>query len=165
MMTPDARLICNLYHTAYSNPGSLTYWTSPGMNLHPHWDNDGSLTHWATVGTPVCIFLRLSHCWLYYLWLFSPILHLSFLFFLWFPLLCKNFSMWLSPICLFLFLFLLLWEMDVKKTFVWFMSEDVLPMFSSRTVMVSCLVFKSLSHLEFIFVSCMRVILVLLFYM
>ena len=32
------------------------------------------------------------------------------------------------------------------------MSENVLPMFSSRSFMVFCLMFKSLSHLGFIFV-------------
>ena len=39
-----------------------------------------------------------------------------------------------------------------KKTLVRFMSENVLPMISSRSFMVSCLMFKSLSHFEFIFV-------------
>ena len=39
-----------------------------------------------------------------------------------------------------------------KKTLVRFMSENVLPMFSSRNFMVSSLMSKSLSHLEFIFV-------------
>uniref|UniRef100_A0A8D1AZ89 Uncharacterized protein n=1 Tax=Sus scrofa TaxID=9823 RepID=A0A8D1AZ89_PIG len=37
------------------------------------------------------------------------------------------------------------------------MSENVLPMFSSRSLMVSCLVFKSFSHFEFIFVCGVRV--------
>ena len=32
------------------------------------------------------------------------------------------------------------------------MSESVLPMFSSRSFMVLCLILKSLSHVEFIFV-------------
>ena len=40
----------------------------------------------------------------------------------------------------------------LKKTFVQFMSENVLPMFSSRDFMVLCLIFKSLGHFEFIFV-------------
>ena len=40
-----------------------------------------------------------------------------------------------------------------KKTLAWFMSENVLPMFSSRSFMVSCLIFKSLSHFEFIFMA------------
>jgi len=30
-----------------------------------------------------------------------------------------------------------------KKIFAWLMSENVLPMFSSRSLMVSCLMFKS----------------------
>ena len=37
------------------------------------------------------------------------------------------------------------------------MSESVLPMFSSRSLMVSCRIFKSFSHLEFIFVHGVRV--------
>ena len=37
------------------------------------------------------------------------------------------------------------------------MSENVLPMFSSKSFMVSCLMFKSLSHFEFIFVYGERV--------
>ena len=37
-------------------------------------------------------------------------------------------------------------------TLVRFMSENILPIISSRRFMVSCLMFKSLSHFEFIFV-------------
>ena len=44
-----------------------------------------------------------------------------------------------------------------KNTFVQLMSESVLPMFSSRRFMVSCLMLKSLSHFEFIFVHGVRV--------
>ena len=41
-----------------------------------------------------------------------------------------------------------------EKTFICkVMSENVLPMFSSRSLMVSYLTFKSLSHFEFIFVQ------------
>ena len=36
------------------------------------------------------------------------------------------------------------------------MSEDVLPVFSSRSFMVSCLIFRSLSHFEFIIVYIVR---------
>ena len=60
-----------------------------------------------------------------------------------------------SPICLFLFLFLLPWETDLRKH--WCMSENVLPVLSSRSFMVSCLMFKSLNHFEFIFVYGVRV--------
>ena len=37
-----------------------------------------------------------------------------------------------------------------------FMSETVLPMLSSRSFMVSCLIFRSLNHFEFIFVYGVR---------
>ena len=37
------------------------------------------------------------------------------------------------------------------------MSESVLPMFSSRSLMVSCLIFESFSHFEFILVHGVRV--------
>ena len=43
-----------------------------------------------------------------------------------------------------------------KTMLLWFMSENVLPMFSSRSFMVSCLIVKSLSHFEFIFVYSVR---------
>ena len=41
--------------------------------------------------------------------------------------------------------------------FVQLMSENVSPKFSSRSLMVSYLMFKSLSHFEFIFVYGVRV--------
>ena len=44
-----------------------------------------------------------------------------------------------------------------KKTFVHLMSKNVFPMFSFRSFMVSCLMFKSLSHFGFIFVHGVRV--------
>ena len=44
-----------------------------------------------------------------------------------------------------------------KKTVVQFMSENVLPVLSSGCFMVSCLVFKALSHFEFIFVHDVKV--------
>uniref|UniRef100_A0A8D0MRP3 Uncharacterized protein n=1 Tax=Sus scrofa TaxID=9823 RepID=A0A8D0MRP3_PIG len=44
-----------------------------------------------------------------------------------------------------------------EKTFVRLISENVLPMFSSRSLMVSCLMFNSLSHFEFISVHGVRV--------
>ena len=36
------------------------------------------------------------------------------------------------------------------------MSENVLPVFSSRSLVMYCLIFKSLSHFEFIFVHGVR---------
>ena len=52
---------------------------------------------------------------------------------------------------LFIFVFISLGD-GPEKRLVRFMSENVLPVFSSRSFMVSCLTFKSLSHFEFIFV-------------
>ena len=54
---------------------------------------------------------------------------------------------------LFIFAFIsIALEDQPKKTLVQFMSENVLPMFSSRNFMVSYIMFKSLSHFEVIFV-------------
>ena len=50
---------------------------------------------------------------------------------------------------LFIFLFVTVGD-SLKKTWIWFMSENVLPMFSSRSFMMSCLTFTSLSHFEFV---------------
>ena len=44
-----------------------------------------------------------------------------------------------------------------EKIFIRLMPENVLPMFSSRRLMVSYLIFKSLSHFEFILVHGVRV--------
>ena len=57
---------------------------------------------------------------------------------------------------LFIYFFILLpWE-TTKKTFVWFTSENVFLIFFSKSFMVSCLIFKFLSHFEFIFMHGMR---------
>ena len=47
--------------------------------------------------------------------IFSPILQVAFLFWLWFHFLCNIFSVWLDPICLVLLFFLLPWETDLRK--------------------------------------------------
>uniref|UniRef100_A0A8D1QNP2 Uncharacterized protein n=1 Tax=Sus scrofa TaxID=9823 RepID=A0A8D1QNP2_PIG len=44
-----------------------------------------------------------------------------------------------------------------EKIFMRLMSENVLPLFSSRSLMVSCLTLKSFSHFEFILVHGVRV--------
>ena len=56
----------------------------------------------------------------------------------------------------FIFVLLLL-PLETEKIFLWLMSENVLPVFSSRSLMASCLIFKFFSHLEFIFVHSVRV--------
>ena len=62
----------------------------------------------------------------------------------------------IGPICLFLLLFLLLWEVGHKRILLWFMSESVLPMLSSKSFIVSGFTFRSLNHFEFIFVYGVR---------
>ena len=115
--------------------------------------------NWTLIGHIICRY-------------FLPVCRLSFHFVYGF-LCCAK-----ASICLFLLLILLPWEIDLrkqwshllifafnsvalgdwlKKTVVRFMSEDVLPMFSSRSFMVSCLIFRSFSHFEFIFVYGVRV--------
>ena len=44
----------------------------------------------------------------------------------------------------------------LKEIFLWFMSESVLPMFSSKSFISSGLTFRSLIHFEFIFVYGVR---------
>ena len=69
---------------------------------------------------------------------FLPLCRLFFSFRWWFPLLCKSFQVWLGPICLLLFLFILPWE--TKKILHWFIYKNVFPMFSFRNFMVSCII-------------------------
>ena len=57
---------------------------------------------------------------------------------------------------IFVFIYIALGDRP-KKTFEQLMSENVLPVSSSRSLMVSCLTFKSFSHFEFIFVRGARV--------
>ena len=54
---------------------------------------------------------------------------------------------------LFIFVFISIILGNMKKILLQFMSESVLPMFSSRGFIVSGLIFRSLIHFELIFVS------------
>ena len=66
----------------------------------------GHTLFWYWVAWAVCIFYRLIPCYLLHLPIFSPILRVVFLSYLWFPLLFISLQVKLGPICLFLFSFL-----------------------------------------------------------
>ena len=85
--------------------------------------------------------------------LFSPNLRTAFSPCLQFPLLCKQVS--LGPICLFLLLFPIFWEVGHRGSCC-DLCQSVLPMFSSRSFIVAGLTFRSLIHFEFIFVYGVR---------
>ena len=57
-----------------------------------------------------------------------------------------------SHLFIFVFIFITLGDRLKKKILLSFMSENGLPMFSSKSFIVSNLKFKSLIHFEFIFV-------------
>ena len=79
----------------------------------------------------------------------SPILRVVLLFMVSFVV-QKPFS--LGSICLYLFLFVFLTlGGGSKKILLQFMSNSVLPIFSSKSLTISSLTYRSLIHFEFIF--------------
>lgn len=82
----------------------------------------------------------------------------------WFPSLCRNFLVWWSLTCLFLFLFPLL-EGNMRKNITQtdrnsllpiVVANSLLPMLSSRRCMVSGLIFKSLNPFWVYFCLCVK---------
>ena len=67
----------------------------------------------------------------------------------------KLLSLIRSHLFMFAFVFFALGHRSIK-ILLWFMSKSVLPMFSSRSFMVSCLTFRYLVYFEFIFVYGVR---------
>ena len=76
--------------------------------------------------------------------LFSPSIGCLLRVFFFYDFLCCEKACKLISSHLFIFVFILvaLWDWP-KKTYVQFMSEDVLPIFSSKRFMVSCLMLRS----------------------
>ena len=104
----------------------------------------------------VMYIMEINHLWVY---------HLQIFFLIWFPLLCcaKAFKFNEAPLVDFFFIFITIGG-GSKIILLWFMSESVLSMFSSKSFIVSCLTLRSLIHFEFIFVYVVS-ILISLFYM
>ena len=92
---------------------------------------------------------------IHHMQIFSPIQSAAFSFYWWFHWPCKSFSLDVFPIVYWL-LFPMPEETDPKIT-PKKMSKGILPMFSSRSSIVSGLTFKSLIHFEFSFCTqCVR---------
>ena len=81
---------------------------------------------------------------------FLPFSSLSFYFVMVSFAVQKFLSLIRSHLFIFAFVFFA-WEDRSKKILLWLMSKSVLPMFSSRSFIVSGLTFRSLIHFEFIF--------------
>ena len=73
-----------------------------------------------------------------------------------FILFMASFVAHLIRFCLFIYFPFFCLGRQSKKILLWFVSENILPMFSSRSFMVLCLIFKSLSHFEFVSVYGMK---------
>ena len=128
-------------------PSLCLLWRNVYLGLPPIFQL-GCLVFCCCVVWAVCIFWKLSPCWVHHLQIFSPILFILFMVSF---AVQKLVSLIRSHLFTFVFISVALGDWP-KKTLVWFMSENVLPIFSSRSFMLSCLMFKSLSHFEFIFV-------------
>ena len=94
-----------------------------------------------------CILIPLH---MYNLQVFFPIHLVAFSLCWWIHLLCRSSLVWCSPPCLF---FILVWDLRLSTGP---MSKSILPMFSSRSFMVSGFTFKSLVYFELIFVCGVR---------
>ena len=99
----------------------------------------------------VCTFWRLSPCHLHHLaTVFSHFIGCLFIIFMVSFAVQKLVSLIRYHWFIFVFISIALGEWPQEIIVRW-MLENILPMFSSRSFMVSCLIFKSLSHFEFIF--------------
>ena len=86
---------------------------------------------------------------------FLPFNRFSFFFFIVYYVMQKLLNLIRPQLFIFVFISIALGDWP-KETSVWYMPENVLLMLFSRSFRVSCLMFMSLSHFEFIFVPGVR---------
>ena len=100
-------------------------------------------------------FRKLGPCWSHHVQYFLAVYRLSFFLFMVSFSLQKLIDLIRPHLFIFAFVSISLGDWP-KRTLLWFMSDNVLPLFSSRSFMMLCLTFKPLSHFEFIFVYYVR---------
>ena len=115
----------------------------------------GCLFFWCWVGWAACIFWKLIFvsCFIYYYFLLFW--GLSFTLLIVSFAVKKLLSLIRSHLFTFVFISITLGSGSLRIS-LWFMSSSVLPMFSSKSFIVSGLTFRSLIHFEFIFVYGVR---------
>ena len=102
----------------------------------------------------VCLFLRLICCQLLHCKYFLPFWGLSSHLVYDFLHCTKAFKFHYVP---FVFHFISITQgNESEKVLLWFMSKSILPMFSSKSFIVSCLTLRTLIHFKFIFVYSVR---------
>ena len=97
-----------------------------------------------------CIFCRLILFQFFQLQIFSPILQVVFILSMVSFALQKLLHLIRSHLFLFAFISFVLGAWP-KKILLWFVFDYVLPMFFSRSFMLSCVLFRSLNHFEVFF--------------
>ena len=111
-------------------PSECLLWSNVCLGLPPIF-RLGSLFVWYWAIWAACIFWRLILCQFLHLQIFSPILWVVFSLFMVSFAVQKLLSLIRSHLFIFLLIFITIGGKS-KKILLWFMSESVLPMFSSE---------------------------------